>query len=49
MRLNNQPPLMFRLPFAAVWLVNGVWCKILLALAYITLVAWAGFRPSNPR
>ncbi len=24
-----HPPLTFRLLFAAVWLVNGVWCKIL--------------------
>lgn len=25
----TQSPLIFRLIFAAVWLVNGVWCKIL--------------------
>lgn len=25
----RHPPLTFRLVFAAVWLVNGVWCKIL--------------------
>jgi hypothetical protein len=126
MRLSNQPELPLRLLFAAVWLINGVWCKVLdqvprhreivsqilgaehsllltrligvaevfmaiwiltgirwkwscaaqisavaamniiefivvpemllfgrinslVALAYITLVAWAGFRPSHPR
>jgi len=24
-----NPPLVFRILFAAVWLVNGVWCKIM--------------------
>ncbi len=26
---SPKPPLIFRLIFASVWLVNGVWCKIL--------------------
>jgi DoxX-like family len=28
--LSNCPPSVFvRVPFAAVWLINGVWCKIM--------------------